>query len=350
VKTTVKTTIFSFFLLILLIVAATATSVQANPSLVLTVKTDKQEYYAKDPLFIYGNLTLDEVLVTDGLVGLQLQTSEDKLLTIRTLTTGTLPPTTPYVKLWNVAPCNSSGGPKFSFKRGTLAYFKTEVTNYDIEPRAVLITVNTYYSDNTPFGSASVQTTLSPESTSTFIISIPIPTDAVLGTASAYANAYTDWPKQGGTAYCYEVKAIFEIVDSETSSQTIQGAFLTETNQTGNFNLTLKLPKKAPYGNYTIYVTARYLGEEVFNTTTFEVYILGDLGGGIPPEFFNFDGVVDGKDLALFIQCYKELAPPEAMYLADLGGGMPPEFFNFDGVVDGKDLALFIQCYKGQGP
>ena len=77
---------------------------------------------------------------------------------------------------------------------------------------------------------------------------------------------------------------------------------------------------------------------------------VGDFGGGVPPQFFNCDDAVDGKDLALFLQCYKGLAPPEAMYLADLGGGVPPQFFKCDGIVDGKDLALFLRCYKGLGP
>jgi len=36
--------------------------------------------------------------------------------------------------------------------------------------------------------------------------------------------------------------------------------------------------------------------------------------------------------------------------VGDLGGGMPPEFFKCDGVIDGLDLALFIQCYNGLGP
>jgi hypothetical protein len=67
-------------------------------------------------------------------------------------------------------------------------------------------------------------------------------------------------------------------------------------------------------------------------------------------KFFNFDGVVDGKDLALFLRCYHGSAPPDAMYLADLRGGVPPQFFDYDGVVDGKDLALFLLCFHGQGP
>jgi hypothetical protein len=76
----------------------------------------------------------------------------------------------------------------------------------------------------------------------------------------------------------------------------------------------------------------------------------GDMGGGAPPKFYYFDGVVDGKDLALFLMCYKGTAPSEVIHLADLGGGTPAEFHEYDGIVDGKDLALFLLCYKGQGP
>lgn len=76
----------------------------------------------------------------------------------------------------------------------------------------------------------------------------------------------------------------------------------------------------------------------------------GDLGGGTPPIWFQYDGVIDGKDKALFLQCYAGAAPPEAKYLCDLGGGTPPQFFKYDGVVDGKDKALFMLCYRGLGP
>jgi len=80
------------------------------------------------------------------------------------------------------------------------------------------------------------------------------------------------------------------------------------------------------------------------------ITIVGDFGGGLPPQFLKFDYVINGKDLALFLQCYHGTAPPEAMYLADLGGGIPPRFYQYDGKVDGKDLSLFLQCYKGLGP
>jgi hypothetical protein len=334
-------------LLILNITLIRSNLVYPNPLLELNIETDKPKYYNKDVIQIYGNLTLDGTPVTNGLIAIQIQTSENKLLTIRTLSTGEPPPETPYVYLQYVMPCDENGNPKNTFTIGTLAYFKVCISNFDIEPRKALITINLYYNDSTPFGYAAIETTISAQTHPIYIVSIPIPSDAVLGTATTYANAYTDWPQKEGTPYCLEVNATFEI--STTNSLEKPLTTTQQTNET-NATLTLRLARKIPRGNYTIYATSRYLGETVYNTTTFEVYILGDLGGGVPPTFFAFDGKVDSKDYSLFLQCLKGIAPPEAMYLADLGGGLPPKFFQFDGKVDSKDYSLFLLCLKGVGP
>jgi len=109
-------------------------------------------------------------------------------------------------------------------------------------------------------------------------------------------------------------------------------------------------------GNYTISANAwPVLGETYTadnNCTDGRILVtkVGDLGGGLPPQFFECDGKVDGKDLALFLMCFKGISPLDAMYLGDLGSGVPPEFYQCDGKVDGKDLALFLLCFKGLGP
>jgi len=312
-----------FSLIVIRIVA-----IQANPALAVTVKTDKQKYYAKDIVQVHGNLTLDEVLVTDGLVGLQVQTSQDRLLIIRTLSTGTPRPEYEYLFIEYVAPCDTEGNPKFSFRRKELAYFKISVTNQDpIEPHEALMTVNTYYNDSTPFGFAAIQTKISAGSNPTFIISIPIPTDAVLGTTTAYANAYTNWPKLAGTPYCREANATFQITDGTlgAASQTTQNLLSTlQNSETENYNTTFRLTKNAPPGNYTVYVTSRYLGESAANSTIFNVYILGDI---------DLDDDIDGFDLSLFVQAYNYEYNP----LADL---------DFDGDIDGFDLSIFVQNYN----
>ena len=314
------------FLYLILILITRIIPVQANPPLDITVKTDKQQYYAKDTVQVYGNLTLDGALVTNGIVGIQIQTPQDKLLTIRTVSTGNPLPETPYVFIEYVFACDQNGNPKSSFKKGTVAYFKISVVNQDIQPREALMTINTYYADNTPFGFASIQTTIFPVSNPTFIISIPIPQDAFLGTATVYANAYTNWPKLAGTPYCSEVNATFQITDSTlgTVTQTTQNPLTTlQNNETGNFNATFKLAKNAPPSNYTVYVTSRYLGESTFTNATFKVLILGDIDG---------DNDIDYWDAYLFRRAY-------------IGEYNPKADLDFNGVIDYRDAGIFRKNY-----
>jgi hypothetical protein len=172
-----------------------------------------------------------------------------------------------------------------------------------------------------------------------------------------YGNAFSNWPSLGGAPYVREVNATFQIVGnaSEDGQLTQDQSTNLQSNGTTNYGATFKLPPNATSDICFVYVTSSYQGQSAFNSTTFLIgegppHIVGDLGGGIPPQFFKFDGLCNGKDLALFLQCYRGTAPPNAMYLGDLGGGIPPQFFQYDGIVNGKDLALFLLCFKGQGP
>jgi hypothetical protein len=341
-----------FLLLILSVIIASNVLVHANPSLSMIVETDKSEYSPSDIVQVYGNLTLDEVLVTDGLVGIEIQTSSARLV-VRTLPAVQPPWETPYIFTEYVAPCDMDGNPTFSFQRNTFAYCKVSLANLNLfQSYEVLVTVNIYDNGSTPLGSSGFNTVIPKNSMALIILNMVIPINAVLGTATVYANAYTDWPSLAGTPYCREVNATFEIVDGAfgAGQPTQNQSTNLQSSETTNYNTTFKLAANAKPGLYTVYVTSSYQEELASNSTTFIVTLVGDLGGGVPPQFFNFDGKVDGKDLSLFLQCFKGTAPPEAMYLGDLGGGVPPQFFNYDGKCDGKDLSLFLQCFKGLGP
>jgi len=350
-----------FLLLILSLTVSNIILVHANPSLNITVKTDKQQYAPADIVQVSGNLTLNGVPTTDGLVGLEIQNSRGPLV-VRTLPAVHPPSETPYVFTEYVAPCYTNGTPKFSFQRNTLAYFKISVKNLDLfHSYPVFLTVNVYDNTSTPLGSAEFHEMLLPNSTSLPppIISFLIPPNAALGTATVYGNAYSNWPSLGGTPYVREVNATFEIVTStsgagqSTQDQSIQLL----SNGTTNYNTTFKLATMATPDKYFVYVTSSYQGQIASNSTTFILghgpdRVFGDLGGGVPPRFFQFDGIVNSKDLNLFLLCYKGTAPENAMYLGDLGSrvGSTNVFFAYDGAVTGADLQLFRQCYKGQGP
>ena len=325
--------IFPFFLFSTIILTIIL-PVYTSQGLSIIVTTEKQAYYPGETVLIYGNLTFNETLVTDGLVGLQVQDPRDGLLIIRTLITGTDPPIAPYVRVSRVIPCDSSGNPKETFKTGTLAYFKIYVINHDIEPRQALLTVNTYDPNNIPFGSASIKTTLSAQTSSIFIVSIPIPEDVTTGNATAYANAYTDWPQLEGTPHCTEVSTTFQITN-ETSSQSATAApksqAVTTPQVNGNYNTTLQLPPQATTGNYTMYVASDYQSERIFNNTTFRVIPLGDFDG---------DGAVDSDDVKTFLRAWIDywFYPP-----------LDPEYevcdFDGDGKMTSDDVKAFLRAW-----
>lgn len=115
-------------------------------------------------------------------------------------------------KIVEVTPCDRYGNPRDVFERGSLGCFNMVVNKTAIWPsfRETLLTINIYDSNRTTIGVASIQGPLTP-GVSRFILCLPIPASANLGTATVHANAYTDWPHKGGVPYCPEVSATFQI-------------------------------------------------------------------------------------------------------------------------------------------
>jgi hypothetical protein len=126
-----------------------------------------------------------------------------------TLTNGTVVIRT--LKTIEAIPCDHAGNPKISFETGSISYFKVKIDDTALEPASLQMTINIYDSNNTVIGVASFQGSIT-SGVSTFIVGTPIPSSAHLGNATVYANAYTDWPHNGGIPYCPETSAIFQII------------------------------------------------------------------------------------------------------------------------------------------
>jgi len=126
-----------------------------------------------------------------------------------TFTDGTVKLTSP-LKIMEVIPTNRTGYPKNTFQVGTMAFFKVTVNSTDLIPQNTLITINLYDNASITIGIASFQGPILP-GISTIIFGIPITTTATIGTATIYANCYTDWPSQGGFPHCPEKSATLEI-------------------------------------------------------------------------------------------------------------------------------------------
>jgi hypothetical protein len=319
----VKPTILPLFLIILFLTFLILPS-YSQSDLNLTVTTNRSAYYVEENVQIYGNLTLNNVIVTDGLVAIQVDDPRGTPIVIRTLTTGSTPQIAWYVYIGTVFASNQQGDPQLKFSKGELAYFNITVVNNDIQPRLTLVTINANDQNKVPIGSGSIKTTLPGLTYTRFIISIPIPADATLGTATAYANAYTEWPMLQGTPYCPERNATFNIVGAgggTAATTTIQQTY-------SNYNLTFKLPTQIPKGTFTAYVTSIYQGVTAFNSTSFPVKMLGDVDGS---------GKVDWRDLNLLAKAY-------GTHQEDLNYN-PEADFDRDGDVDWRDLNTLAKNY-----
>jgi len=117
------------------------------------------------------------------------------------------------VRLTGVTPCNQSGYPVTFFKVGIIGYFKAVLNNTSLEPEMALITVNAFDVSRATLGVVSFKSMVMPGE-STFILGLPIPSTSTAGTATVYANAFTDWPHLGGLPYCPEVSATFQLTGS----------------------------------------------------------------------------------------------------------------------------------------
>jgi len=269
------------------------------PTLVLTLETYKTTYNVGETVQIHGALyyywgsNLNPVSVED-LVALQLNyPSNHGLYTLRTLPTGSLQYKTWDVEILQLTPCDESGNPKSSFQRGTLAYFKIVWKNNDDVAHYVKIIFVLYYANGQPFMAYSpISRTLEPnETTPGDVFPVPIPSDAIAGTAKIYASAISNWISDNGYPYCPEKSATFTItstsgsviLDASTKTEATYHSQTTADTVDTVYNLNITIPTTGAYiGNYTIYASSRLLGEQqATNMTTFTVILLGDVNGDL---------------------------------------------------------------------
>jgi hypothetical protein len=262
------------FMILFIVMPSIFNVVYAFPGVQVTVSTNKQSYSSGELVNIYGDLKRDGTLVTNALIAIQINDAQNNIISIRTRSTGTTPSSWS-IDITELISCDFSGNPKSTFKKGTLAYFKVTVKNLNtVSERYVTVTVNLYDSNQTSLGIAWVGTTVGPNKEFTYLCSIPIPSEASTGTAYAYANAYNNWPKENGIAYCGEKATAFTITDGTTSSSSSSSTNPSSTTQAGTYNLTFRLNSKSPPGDYTVY--ASYY--QTLATTKFDVvWLLTDI-------------------------------------------------------------------------
>jgi len=265
--------------------------VYAIPYIQVTVSTDKQAYSSAELVHVYGDLKREGLPVTNGLIAIQVNDARNSIISIRTRSTGTTP--SPWsITITELTSCDQIGNPKAEFKVGTLAYFKVKVKNLNtVSERYVTVTINLYDSNQVPCGIAWVGITVGPNKEFTYLCSIPIPSEASTGTAFTFANAYNNWPKDNGIAYCAEKAVAFTITDGTSSSGSGATSSISPS-QAGMYDLAFRLQGKPVLGDHTVY--ASYY--QTLATAKFDVvWLFTDI---------NRDGAVNIQDIFIVARAY----------------------------------------------
>ncbi|MGI0087910.1 MAG: hypothetical protein ACREBI_08110 [Nitrosotalea sp.] len=91
---------------------------------------------------------------------------------------------------------NQQGNPVSMLKEGQNNFVQVSVSSGETMP--TLLTLNLFDTNQSSIGTASIKSTINPGD-SQMTLSFFIPTNAQVGTADIFTDAYSDWPSNGGT-------------------------------------------------------------------------------------------------------------------------------------------------------
>ncbi len=325
--------------LLLLFVATVFASIQnaRGAGLIITLNTSKASYRVGEEVTIFGNVTLDDVPITDALVAIEVDDPEGNPVILRTCSTGTTP-TGLDIEILSVIPCDHLGNPKSSFEIGTLAFFKITLYNYGSSPKYAVMCISVLDENNVPFEALVSYRGLVYLGRTEFVVPINIPYYLPVGCGVVYVGAFTELPKNGGAAYCPEKLAIFEIVQSGagkmaetegfTPTETARTAFYS-TSTEGTYTVGFRLRRTGGrVGDYPVYAGARFQSQTATNTTTFVVFLEGDLNG---------DKKVDMRDIGIVARVFGA-TPSDPLWdpVADL---------NCDLKIDMRDIGIVARNF-----
>ncbi|GEM_PF-4424078 len=120
----------------------------------------------------------------------------------------TVGPHAQHFKIVSVQATDQNGNPVSSFSQGSTGFAKVVV--FSDTNQTALITADLFDSNLISLGVGSVKTTLG-IGESQMIVSFYVPKDAAVGKATIFADAFTDWPSNGGVPLTGESSTTVEI-------------------------------------------------------------------------------------------------------------------------------------------
>jgi len=117
------------------------------------------------------------------------------------------------IEIINVETVDEHGNPKNSFVRGEHICFDILLKNIAFTPRTGMLTISILDERNVTIGAAGLSVEVSPGTREfNLLFNLAIPEWSFVGSATAIACIFTDWPWKGGTPYGPEASTSFYIM------------------------------------------------------------------------------------------------------------------------------------------
>ena len=224
----------------------------------INVMTNQNSYYLGQTVGLFGNFTQLGQPVPNGTVAVAVYDPSGLPVAFRTVRTGTATPPNYLVDFLGLTPCNVTGDAQSSFVQGQTLYVKVTFKNNDVGGHFVMAPITVFDANGVPLMTQpDSYGTLGPGTTgSIFLMVNTIPSWAQPGNATLVASLFSDYPKNGGIAYCVEDAVNFEI---KRNPQIDYSTPLSTSAQTpnGTFASSFKLSPQSKPGNYQVDVSAQ---------------------------------------------------------------------------------------------
>jgi PKD repeat protein len=247
----------------------------------VSVATQKQNCTVREMVTISGNLTNDDVLAEDGLVAIEVEDSLSSHVFFRTVPTGSFS-LDPLVDILEVGPWNSTTATVATHVAlKTTIPFMVDIINNDNITRAAVIAVSVFDSSLICIGANYlISPEISPHSNTVAYIPVTIPEWTCIGGAKVVASVFSALPRNGGTPYCFEKSATFNVTRG-AGTTVFQAPDIDTPAPAGYYNTSFKLTAEPRNGTYLVTASARSGSAKATESTTFGVT---SMNAGIPPQ------------------------------------------------------------------
>jgi len=232
-------------------------STTTQSTLTLTASADKNSYYIREPAKICGTILSDGLPADNAIISIEVQNKRGDPFLQRTIPIGN-PAISWALNIKNVYLRDAYGNPTNTTCIKSLANLYATIENKMLNSVDAVVAVTVLDGNLIPIFTQWHSVTFEASSTQTLSWSIYIPEWAYSGMALAFVNAYSDYPRNGGTPLSPERPYIFHITRNSEVKYPTSELPQTFSCKPGYFEIYFRIPpdRYTLPGNYPFHVVA----------------------------------------------------------------------------------------------